>query len=86
MSNNNAGDIYLIMEKMETDLHRIIKTQQELTDDHYKFIIYQLLRGILFLHSANIVHRDIKPSNILINEDCIVKIWYKKILIIVILV
>jgi mitogen-activated protein kinase 1/3 len=59
---------------MDTDLYKIIKSNQELSDDHYKFIIYQLLRALLFLHSANIIHRDIKPSNILINEDCIIKL------------
>jgi len=59
---------------MDSDLYKIIKSNQELSDDHYKFIIYQILRALLFLHSANIIHRDIKPSNILINEDCIIKI------------
>ena len=59
---------------MDTDLYKIIKTNQELSDDHYKFILYQILRGLYFLHSADIFHRDIKPSNILINEDCIIKI------------
>jgi mitogen-activated protein kinase 1/3 len=60
---------------MDTDLYKIIKSNQELSDDHYKFILYQILRALLFLHSTNIVHRDIKPSNILINEDCIIKLW-----------
>ena len=61
---------------MDTDLYKIMKSGQELSDDHYKFIIYQILRALLYLHSANIVHRDIKPSNVLINEDCTIKIWY----------
>lgn len=59
---------------MDTDLFKIIKSQQPLTRDHYKFIMYQILRAILFLHSANITHRDIKPSNVLINEDCTIKL------------
>jgi serine/threonine protein kinase len=59
---------------MDTDLCKIIKTNQELSDDHYKFIIYQILRALLYLHSGNVIHRDIKPSNILINEDCIIKL------------
>ena len=36
--------------------------------------MYQLLRGVLFLHSANIMHRDLKPSNILVNINCDLKI------------
>lgn len=41
---------------------------------HIKTIIYKLLCGIKYLHSAKIIHRDLKPANILINEDCSVKI------------
>lgn len=37
-------------------------------------LVYNLLRGILFLHSADVLHRDLKPANILINDDCTVKI------------
>jgi mitogen-activated protein kinase 1/3 len=36
--------------------------------------MYQLLRGVLFLHSANIMHRDLKPSNILVNMNCDLKV------------
>jgi serine/threonine protein kinase len=66
--------VYLVTEKMDTDLYKIIKTNQELSDEHYKFIMYQILRSLLFLHSANVIHRDIKPSNVLINEDFIIKL------------
>ena len=68
------GDCYLIMEKMDSDLQKIISSKQELTDEHYQFILYQILRAIYYLHSANIIHRDFKPSNVLINEDCTIKI------------
>jgi serine/threonine protein kinase len=36
--------------------------------------MYQVAKGINWLHSASVVHRDIKPSNILVNQDCTVKI------------
>ena len=71
---NKKGDVYLVMEKMDSDLQRIIFSKQELTDDHYQFILYQILRALYYLHSANIIHRDLKPSNILISEDCTIKL------------
>lgn len=36
--------------------------------------MYQIAKGLLFLHSGNVLHRDLKPSNILINMDCSVKV------------
>jgi len=51
---------------METDLHRVIYSRQDLSDDHIQYFVYQILRGLLFIHSANVIHRDIKPSNLLL--------------------
>ena len=71
---NKIADVYLVMEKMDSDLQKIIASKQELSDEHYQFILYQILRALYFLHSANIIHRDFKPSNVLINEDCTIKL------------
>lgn len=45
-----------------------------LTEDHIQHFMYQLLKGVLYIHSSSIVHRDLKPSNILVSEDCHLKI------------
>ena len=37
-------------------------------------MIYQLLNGVLYLHSCHILHRDLKPAYILINTQGVVKI------------
>ncbi|CCA67322.1 related to MAP kinase [Serendipita indica DSM 11827] len=65
--------VYLVQELMETDMHRVIRTQ-ELSDDHCQYFIYQTLRALKALHSANVLHRDLKPSNLLLNANCDLKL------------
>lgn len=67
-------DLYVVLEWMESDLHRIIHSPQPLTEEHVRYFLFQLLNGLAYIHSANVLHRDIKPSNLLINGDCLLKI------------
>jgi len=59
---------------METDLEGIIRSEQPLTDDHTQFFLYQILRGLKYMHSAGILHRDLKPRKLLVNSNCDLKI------------
>lgn len=53
---------------------QVIKANDDLSGDHHQFFLYQLLRGLKFVHSAKVFHRDLKPKNILANSDCKLKI------------
>ncbi|KAK2407016.1 mitogen-activated protein kinase protein MMK2 [Trifolium repens] len=70
----NFNDVYIVSELMDTDLHQIIRSNQPMTDDHCRYFVYQLLRGLKYVHSANVLHRDLKPSNLLLNANCDLKI------------
>ncbi|CAK6949439.1 mitogen-activated protein kinase 15 [Scomber scombrus] len=59
---------------MDTDLHAVIKKGTLLKDIHKRYVMYQLLKAIKYLHSGNVIHRDKKPSNVLLDTDCVVKL------------
>ncbi|KAJ4509150.1 mitogen-activated serine/threonine-protein kinase [Exophiala dermatitidis] len=62
------------LQLMECDLAAIIRSGQPLTDAHFQSFIYQILCGLKYIHSANVLHRDLKPGNLLVNADCELKI------------
>lgn len=71
--------VYLVQELMETDLHRIIANSNghsgtPLSDDHIQYFVYQMLRALKAMHSAQVIHRDLKPSNLLLNSNCDLKV------------
>ncbi|NXX46928.1 MK07 kinase, partial [Tricholaema leucomelas] len=66
--------VYVVLDLMESDLHQIIHSCQPLSLEHVRYFLYQLLRGLKYIHSANVLHRDLKPSNLLVNENCELKI------------
>ncbi|KAJ4725949.1 Mitogen-activated protein kinase [Melia azedarach] len=67
-------DVYIATELMDTDLHQIIRSNQGLSEEHCQYFLYQILRGLKYIHSANVIHRDLKPSNLLLNANCDLKI------------
>ncbi|XP_067937684.1 extracellular signal-regulated kinase 2-like [Watersipora subatra] len=70
----NDKDIYLVFEFMDTDLHNVVKRGSILKEIHKRYIMYQLFKGMHYMHSGNVIHRDQKPSNILLDGDCFAKI------------
>mmetsp|Transcript_10970 Transcript_10970/g.16563 ORF Transcript_10970/g.16563 Transcript_10970/m.16563 type:complete len:382 (-) Transcript_10970:124-1269(-) len=70
---DNGKDLYLSFDFMETDLYVVIRAGI-LQPIHRKYIAYQILKALKYIHSADLLHRDIKPSNLLLNSDCHVKL------------
>jgi len=53
----------------------IIRYNSEIMNvDHIKYLTYEIMKGLLYIHSKGIIHRDLKPLNILVNDNWDVKI------------
>lgn len=65
----NLDFVYLAEELMDTDLHNILDRNGKLQEKIAKLFLYQTLRGLKYIHSANAIHRDIKPGNLFVNLD-----------------
>jgi mitogen-activated protein kinase 15 len=72
MKADNDRDIYLVFEFLETDLHAVIRANI-LEDIHKQYILYQMLKALKYMHTAEVLHRDLKPSNLLLNSECLCK-------------
>lgn len=68
------AELYMVMELMDCDMHRIIQSKQPLSEAHYKCFARQLLEGIHAMHRIGIFHRDLKPGNLLVSKDCQLRI------------
>lgn len=64
------NDVFVVFELMPTDLGRLIRSKTQLGAKHINYFMFQLLRGVNFLHSASVFHRDLNPNNILVDSDC----------------
>lgn len=51
-SRRDFKDIYVVFELMESDLHQVIKANDDLTKEHYQFFLYQLLRALKYIHTG----------------------------------
>ena len=71
---SNFSSLYIVFEFVDTDLSKLIRSNQFFTELHVKYLLYQVLIGCKYIGSAQVVHRDLKPANILVNEDCTLKI------------
>ncbi|CAF2925919.1 unnamed protein product [Rotaria sp. Silwood2] len=50
-------------------LDEVIKRGKPSPKGHIRQIIYSIVRGLKFIHSAGVIHHDLKPANIQIDEQ-----------------
>ena len=66
---------YTVMEYCEGgELFNYIVKKKRLSEEEASFFYYQIINGLEYIHSLNMVHRDLKPENLLLTKDHILKI------------
>ncbi|KAJ2550661.1 hypothetical protein EV175_003985 [Coemansia sp. RSA 1933] len=63
--------VYIFMPLLRGgDLFDYIFDRERLDEDEARFVVYQVLLALKYLHDANIAHRDLKPENtLLVNKS-----------------
>lgn len=60
----------LVFEHCDQDLKKYFDSLNgEIDMQVCRSFMLQLLRGLAFCHSRNVLHRDLKPQNLLINKN-----------------
>lgn len=66
--------IIFVMESLETNLKEIINSQHELNVENRRYIIHQILRGLRYLRTKNVVHGHLRPDKIIVDSNYKLKI------------
>jgi len=76
--NSRTSDSYLniVMELMPANLHEFIQkyasNNQCIPFTQIQIVMWQICRGLAYMHSKKVCHRDMKPQNIMIDPESLV--------------
>lgn len=61
MSGGDCVDLFddrsVVHVQVDTDLNKLLLSAQYLSSRHIQTFIYQILLGVFYLHSAQVIHR-----------------------------
>merc|ERR1712029_900333 len=74
---HDENKLFMVFEYLDKDLKKHMddsKAQDGLAPHLVRSYMHQLLQGIAYCHSHQVLHRDLKPQNLLIDNKGIVKL------------
>ncbi|KAL0481560.1 MAP kinase [Acrasis kona] len=74
VSYREFGDVLFVLDYVETNLKDLIDADKKLVSDSGKYLMYQILSALNYIHSADLVHGDLRPDRIAINGSCELKV------------
>nr|XP_002731770.1 PREDICTED: serine/threonine-protein kinase PLK2-like isoform X1 [Saccoglossus kowalevskii] len=67
--------VYIILEICnKKSLMHTMRQRKTLTEPEVRFFLLQIIEGIQYLHSQNVIHRDLKLGNILVSDSMEIKL------------
>lgn len=64
------GKLFLVFEYVEKNLLELLEQSEKgLSEALIKKVIYQICKGVVYMHMNDMIHRDIKPENVLVTEN-----------------
>ncbi len=71
---SNFNELFLVLEYAPGDLKKLFKSNYYLDENHIVKMVYDILLGLNYIHSAGVWHRDLKPANVLVFNSGMTKI------------
>ncbi|KAL1815825.1 hypothetical protein ACET3Z_018399 [Daucus carota] len=68
------NEVSVVFELMDFNLYDVIRLDDNLTAEDHRWLMFQILCAMKFMHEANVYHLDLKPDNILVNTDLLTKV------------
>ncbi|CAG9856577.1 unnamed protein product [Phyllotreta striolata] len=63
-------EVFIVLDYMRGgELTNRILSHQPMTESNAKFLFYQIVLAVQYLHSKGVTHRDLKPENVLLYSD-----------------
>jgi len=67
-------ELWLLMEFLEGGTLSQATANFQFSESHIAYVAREMLKGIAFLHSANIAHRDLKSANVMLSMKAEIKL------------